>query len=140
MSSQSTVPPAAVIVPVVGSPVTAPPASPWYLAARRGLQLVIPLLPIVASVFLDAITRGQIQVDPRWQGVLVTLLVCIQVVAKQTKEQNRQDAALELQSAGIPVGTPLHPAVLHDALYTTSTLPLDAPPSRGERGDGPGAM
>ena len=122
--------PRVMLVPAVGTPVTAPPASPWYLAAKRAAQLIIPLLPIIATVLLDALSRGTIAVDPKWAGLLTTLLVCIQVIAKQQKEQGRQDAALYLQANGIPAGQPLPADAVERALHTSATLAgvADRPP------------
>lgn len=108
---------------IVASPPVAPAASPWYLAAKRCAQLILPILPILATVFLDAITRGQITIDPRWAGLVTTILVAIQVVGKQQKEAQRQEAEARLEQRGLPVGQPLHPDVLRDALYTDATLP-----------------
>lgn len=119
----STQPPTHVaIVPLVGAPDTAPPASPAWLAARRCAQLVLPLLPIIATVLLDAITRGDVQIDPKWAGLVTTILVCIQVIFKQQKEADRQQAALLLQAHGVPAGEPLSAAAVGRALNTSATL------------------
>jgi hypothetical protein len=115
--------PAAMIVPATGAPVTAPPASPWYLAAKRAVQLIIPVLPIITTVLLDALSKGTITIDPKWAGFMTTLLICIQVVAKQQKEQGRQNDALQLQAQGIPAGVPLTADHLERVLHTEATLP-----------------
>ena len=110
------------IIPVLGAPDTAPPASPGWLAAKRCAQLVLPLLPIVATVLLDAITRGDVKIDPKWAGLVTTLLVCIQVVAKQQTEADRQQAALLLQAHGVPAGQSLPAAAVERALNSPATL------------------
>lgn len=122
--------PAVMLVPTTGTPTTAPPANPWWLSLKRlGLQIA-PFVPLIISALIDLYQSGQIDVPPKWVGAISIGIMLYNSAAKLAKEQQRQAAGEALANVGLPVGIPLHPGTVRDALFTDSTLPAPTPPQR----------
>ena len=121
------IPPSVMLVPVVGAPSTAPPASPWYLGLKRAGILLVPFLPAVINVLINLVQTGQVQVPAAWVPVVTTLIVVVQAIMKQQKEAERQNASDVLRATGIPTGQTFSAATMATVLNTPATLKQPAP-------------
>ncbi|HXI15920.1 MAG TPA: hypothetical protein VNM48_06070 [Chloroflexota bacterium] len=113
------------LIPTTSTPTTAPPASPWYLAVRRLWALVLPLLPLVIDALIGLYQTGGITSPSKYTALITTAIVLYQTVAKQQKEQGRQDVSNALRAQGLPMGESFRAGDIRDVLYTDKTI-LDA--------------
>ncbi|HXI15470.1 MAG TPA: hypothetical protein VNM48_03790 [Chloroflexota bacterium] len=117
-----TVPNRVMLMPTASTPDTAPPASPWYLAARRLGQLVLPLLPLIIDALIGLYQTGGVTVPNKYAALITTAIVLWQTVSKQQKEQGRQDVANDLKAQGLPMGESFRAGDLRDVLYSDKTI------------------
>ncbi|HXI15039.1 MAG TPA: hypothetical protein VNM48_01620 [Chloroflexota bacterium] len=113
------------LMPTSSTPDTAPPASPWYLAVRRLWALVLPLLPLIIDALIGLYQTGGITAPSKYTALITTAVVLWQTVAKQQKEQGRQNVSNDLRAQGLPMGEPFRAGDLHAVLYSDKTI-LDA--------------
>jgi hypothetical protein len=119
----SNVTPKVVLLPASpDAPDTAPPQSPWRLAAKRFGVILLALAPLILQAIYDQYKQGNLPIPHEWAPWIGVGIAIVLSVMKAKKEQERKDAAAELVANGLPVGRALPADTVRKALYTPLTL------------------